>query len=169
MFVVVRTGSNRGSTRLHTHMDVAFRAMVRELDPERVATGSKDAYPADHGMGVSEAHPEAINHRADAYIFDYGTGTGHLIDFTFTNAAKSTGLNGAAPGSHADAEGRAGSTPSTTASSLVLALTARRRSLSLPFSATGAGARARATTGPLACTPHTSARRPASSPSPYQY
>ena len=85
-------------------MDVAFRAMVRELDAERVATGSKDAYPADHGMRVSEAHPEAINHRADAYIFDYGTSTGHLIDFTFTNAARSTGMNGAAPGSHADAE-----------------------------------------------------------------
>ena len=63
-------------------------------------------------MTVSEAHPEAINHRADAYIFDRGTSTisssstggGHLIDFTCTNAAKSTGQNGAAPGSHADAE-----------------------------------------------------------------
>ena len=55
-------------------------------------------------MRVSEACPEARNHRADAYVYDYGTGAGHLIDFTFTNAAKSTGQNGAAPGSHADAE-----------------------------------------------------------------
>jgi hypothetical protein len=84
-------------------MDVAVRAMIRELDPERVATGAKDSYPADHGMRVSEAHPEAINHRPDACIFDHGTGTGHLIDFTLTNAARSTSMNGAAPGSHADA------------------------------------------------------------------
>ena len=91
-------------TRLHTAMDVASRSLVQELDPECVVTSSGDAYPADHGMRVSEACPEARNHRADAYVFDYGTGTGHLIDFTFTNAAKSTGQNGAAPGSHADAE-----------------------------------------------------------------
>lgn len=89
-------------TRLHTAMDVAVRAMIRELDPERVATGAKDAYPADHGMRVSEAHPEAINHKADIYVYDYRTGTAHLVDLTFTNSARSTGKNGAAPGYHAD-------------------------------------------------------------------
>jgi hypothetical protein len=48
-------GANPAHASAHTHMDVAVRAMmvrVRELDPpaarrERVATGSKDAYPAD--------------------------------------------------------------------------------------------------------------------------
>ena len=58
-------------------MDVASRSLIR--DPECAVTGSQDAYPAD-----------------------YGTGTGHLIDFTFTNSAKSTGKNGAAPGGQAD-------------------------------------------------------------------
>ena len=74
-----------------------------------------------------------------------GSGTGHLIDYTFVNAVKSTGKNGAAPGGHADdAEGdnlnythpeygkeyvgRA-STP-----------TARRRWRFWPWSATGASA-----------------------------
>jgi len=47
-------------------------------------------------------HPEAINHRADAYVFDLSTGTGHLIDYTFVNSMKSTGKNGAAPGGQAD-------------------------------------------------------------------
>ena len=93
-------------TEAHTAMDVATRVLIRELNPDCVVTGSQDAYPADKGFRASDAHPEAINHRADAYVFDIGTGTGHLIDYTFVNSMKSTGKNGAAPGGHADiAEG----------------------------------------------------------------
>ena len=91
-------------TGCHTAMDVVARAMLCELDPAVCVTSSHDAYPYDHGMRVSEKHPEAINHRADAYVFDVRTGHGHLIDFTYTNAEKSTGKNGAKPGSHADAK-----------------------------------------------------------------
>ena len=93
-------------TEAHTAMDVAHRVLIRELNPDCVVTGSQDAYPADKGFRPSEAHPEAVNHRADAYVFDIGTGTGHLIDYTFVNSMKSTGKDGAAPGGHADdAEG----------------------------------------------------------------
>ena len=93
-------------TRLHTAMDVAARTLLTELVPSLVVTGSKDAYPSDHGLAVSAAHPEAINHRADACVFDTATGDRHLIDFTFTNAAGLSGEDGAEPGFHADvAEG----------------------------------------------------------------
>ncbi len=64
----------------------------------------KDAYPFDHGFACDPRHPEAINHRADACVFDRVSGNCHLIDFTFTCAAKSTGINGTKPGGHADAE-----------------------------------------------------------------
>jgi hypothetical protein len=89
-------------TEAHTAMDVAHRVLIRELNADCVVTGPQDAYPADKGFRPSEAHPEARNHRADAYVFDFGTGTGHLIDYTFVNSMKSTGLDGAAPGGHAD-------------------------------------------------------------------
>ena len=91
-----------GRTRLHTAMEVASRSLLRELDPQLVVTGSKDAYPADHGFTVSAAHPEAANHHADAFVYDTATNYGHLIDFTFTSAAKSTGVNGAVAGGQAD-------------------------------------------------------------------
>ena len=98
-------------TRLHTAMDLAARTLLTELAPSLVVTGSKDAYPSDHdGLAVSAAHPasEAVNHRADACVFDTASATGdrHLIDFTFTNAAGLSGVDGAGPGFHADvAEG----------------------------------------------------------------
>ena len=44
---------------------------------------------------------EALNHHADIYVYDVGTCTEHLIDFTFTNTASWTGKNGAVPGGHA--------------------------------------------------------------------
>ena len=59
-------------------------------------------------MAVSAAHPEAINHRADACIYDTVTGDRHLSDITFkfTNTAGKSGVDGAGPGFHADvAEG----------------------------------------------------------------
>jgi hypothetical protein len=62
----------------------------------------RGAYPADHGFTVSEAHSEAANHHADAFVYDSATNYGHLIDFTFTSAAKSTGVNGAVAGGQAD-------------------------------------------------------------------
>jgi hypothetical protein len=65
-------------------------------------TNSKDAYPHDHGFAVSSSHPEAINHHADAGVFDTKTGEKILIDFTFTNAAGKSGVDGAEPGHHAD-------------------------------------------------------------------
>jgi hypothetical protein len=89
-------------TRLHTAMDVAVRVLLHDLDPECIVTGAKDAYPADHGMAVSRDYPEAVNHRADAYVEFPGRAASHLIDFTFTNSAKSTGKDGMRPGGHAD-------------------------------------------------------------------
>jgi len=92
-------------TMLHTAMEVAARTLLRELDDELVVTGSKGAYPFDHGFKVSEQYPGSINHHADAFVFDTATGTSYMIDYTFTNAAKSTGtMNGAEPGSHATKE-----------------------------------------------------------------
>jgi len=44
-----------------------------------------------HRSRVSDKHLEAINHRADAYVLDLSTVTGHLIDYTFVNSMKSTG------------------------------------------------------------------------------
>ena len=89
-------------TRLHTAMDIAVRLLFRELDSELTATGTQDAYPANKRFAVSNQCPEALNHHADIYVYDMGTVAGHLIDFTFTNSARSTGKNGAAPGGHAD-------------------------------------------------------------------
>ena len=45
---------------------------------------------------------EALNHHADIYVYDFGTCTENLIDFTFTNTASWTGKNGAVPGGHAN-------------------------------------------------------------------
>jgi hypothetical protein len=81
-------------------MDVAMRSELRELDPQLWVTGSKDAYPADHGFAPRDS--TCINHHADAFVYDSSNSEGHLIDFTFCNAAMSTGLNGAVPGGHAD-------------------------------------------------------------------
>jgi hypothetical protein len=63
---------------------------------------TKAAYPADHGFEVSQAFPNAINHHADIYVYDTDSGDRQLIDFTFTNAARSTGVDGRQPGEHAD-------------------------------------------------------------------
>ena len=71
---------------------------MTELVPSLVVTGSKDAYPSDHGFDVSAVHPEAVNHRADACAYDTATGDRHLIDFTFTNAAGKSGVDGAGSG-----------------------------------------------------------------------
>jgi hypothetical protein len=46
--------------------------------------------------------PDQINHRADACGYDTSSNERQLIDFTFTNAAKSSGINGTKPGKHAD-------------------------------------------------------------------
>jgi len=83
-------------------MNVAH--LIHELNPDCVSTGSQDAYPVDKGFRPSEAHPKAANHRADAYVFDIGTDTEHLIDYTFANSMKPTGTDGAAPGGHADVD-----------------------------------------------------------------
>ena len=42
-------------TMLHTAMEVAARTLLRELDDELVVTGSKGAYPFDHGFKVTSA------------------------------------------------------------------------------------------------------------------
>ena len=76
-------------TRLHTAIDIAARAIIRDLDSECLVTAARDAYPVDHGFAASE--DKFLNHRADAYVYDAGAGIGYLIDFTFTNAAKSGG------------------------------------------------------------------------------
>ena len=89
-------------TTLHTANDVVVRALLRDLNPELVVTGSNDAYPADLGMRHNDLIPEALNHRADARVYDARSGTTYLIDFTFTNSARLSGKNGAAPGGHAD-------------------------------------------------------------------
>ena len=47
-----------------------------------MVTGSKDAYPADLGMRLNDLFPEALNHRADARVFDARNGTTYLIDFS---------------------------------------------------------------------------------------
>ena len=93
-----------GRTKLHTVMEVAHRVVSRELDPDVVVTGCKDAYPSDYGFETTPAHPEAVNHRADACVYDPTSNERALIDFTFTNAAKSSGTNGAKAGGHADKE-----------------------------------------------------------------
>ena len=89
-------------TRLHTAIDIAARAIIRDLNPECHVTAARDAYPVDHGFAASE--DKFLNHHADAYVYDAGAGIGFLIDFTFTNAAKSGGKDGAEPGGHADLE-----------------------------------------------------------------
>ena len=86
-------------TTAHTAMDVAARGVLRD-DPDLVVTGSRDAYPADHGFAPRE--PRFWNHKADVCVSDRVSGDRHLIDFTFTCAAKATGTNGAEPGGHAD-------------------------------------------------------------------
>ena len=91
-------------TEIHTSMDTASRELLRSLGPELVVSGSYNAYPFDCGFQTTVAHPEAVNHHADAHVFDTSSGTSYLIDFTFTNAAVKTGKNGAAPGSQADAK-----------------------------------------------------------------
>ena len=91
-------------TNLHTAMDVSARRLLKELDPTLVVTGCKDAYPHDRGFAAAALQPDAINHRADACVYDTDTGTRELIDFTFTCASLSSGKDGAQPGSHADAK-----------------------------------------------------------------
>jgi hypothetical protein len=85
-------------------METAARALIRWLDDQCWVTGSNDAYPADHGIPVSTSHAYAINHRADAFVWDAATGNGFFIDYTFTDAAKSEGKDGALPGGQADIE-----------------------------------------------------------------
>ena len=76
-------------TRLHTAMDVAARTLLTELVPSLVVTGSKDAYPSNHGFAVSAAHPKAVNHRADACVYDTTTGSASL-DFAYMCAVTDT-------------------------------------------------------------------------------
>ena len=87
-------------TKLHTAMEVASRLLLRELDPQLIVNGANDAYPVDYGFAAMKT--EFINHHADASVFDSETSTTHLIDFTFCNAQRSSGLNGAKPGAHGD-------------------------------------------------------------------
>ena len=91
-----------GRTLLHSALEVANRTLHGELDPTLVVTNSRDAYPTDHGFEVNSMIPEAINHHADAGVYDTTTGQKILIDFTFTNAAGKLGVDGAEPGHHAD-------------------------------------------------------------------
>jgi hypothetical protein len=83
-------------------MEIATCRLLKELDRDLVVTGCKDAYPFDHGFQPALIHPDPINHRADACVYDTSSNERQLIDFTFTNAAKSSGINGAKPGRHAD-------------------------------------------------------------------
>lgn len=56
-------------------------------------------------MAVSNAYTDAVNHHADAYVWDSSSGNGHLIDVIFINAANASGKTGS--GGRADvAEGR---------------------------------------------------------------
>jgi hypothetical protein len=63
-------------------MGETSRSPIRKLDPECMVTNSGDACPTEQGIRVSDACPDACNHLADAYVFNYGTG--NLIDLTFT-------------------------------------------------------------------------------------
>jgi hypothetical protein len=55
---------------------------LRELDPQLVVTGSKDAYPADQVFTASEARPEAVNHHADAFVY-----AGHMLHWQLHHRA----------------------------------------------------------------------------------
>ena len=52
------------TTRFHTAIDIAVRALIREFDPDCLATAARDAYPVYHGFTASE--DRFINHHADA-------------------------------------------------------------------------------------------------------
>ena len=41
-------------TRFHTAIDIAVRALIRDFDPDCLATAARDAYPVDHGFAASE-------------------------------------------------------------------------------------------------------------------
>ena len=82
-------GNIKAQPRLHTAMNVAARTLLTELVPSLVVTGSKDAYPSNHGFAVSAAHPEAVNHRADACVYDTTTGSASL-DFAYMCAVTDT-------------------------------------------------------------------------------
>jgi len=64
---------------------------MSSIGPGAPGDGSRDRVPATIGFVASNS--DAINHHADACVWDSGTGTGYLIDFTFTNAlaAKASG------------------------------------------------------------------------------
>lgn len=51
-------------------MDIAVTIIFKELDADQVVTSCKDAYPHDHRFTVSPQFSEAINHRADACVYD---------------------------------------------------------------------------------------------------
>ena len=51
-------------TTFHTAIDFAVRALIREFDPECLATAARDAYPVDDGFTASE--DKFINYHTDA-------------------------------------------------------------------------------------------------------
>jgi hypothetical protein len=83
-------------------MEIATCRLLNKLDRDLVVTHCKDAYPFDHGFQPALIHPDPINHHTDANIYDTSNNERQLINFTFTNAANSSGINGAKPGRHAD-------------------------------------------------------------------
>ncbi len=83
------------------HMEVACITLLRDLEPSLILTDSRDAYPHHQGFAVKASTPEAINHHANAGVLDTKSGQKTLIDFTFTNAAGKSGMDGAEAGYHA--------------------------------------------------------------------
>jgi hypothetical protein len=58
-----------GRTRLHTEMEVVSRSVLRELDPQLVVTGSKEAHPELR----TQSQRSTPTGSADAFVYDTAT------------------------------------------------------------------------------------------------